>query len=240
MRHKLKWVTQGLAAVVLLLVAASEASAQGDGIVDLLWSVPAGDIVEFDTFTVGLIARSGTLVSEPFSALEAVTQWDPTRISLLGIDNSQDGYLWLSSGFPSGDPENLNSGVLDPPVGVPNNDGDGLYQALSRIEFPPVPAVATTGGLRVTNFVFQALRPGVAQIDLPRELGTFGRTVVLDDLIPGLDILGTTSPGSVNIVPIPEPATAVLLLVLSSGLVLGRRRRLDGFGHHKTSVGAAT
>ena len=234
MRHRLKSVTRGLAAVGLLLVVASDASAGGNGVVDLLWSVPAGDIVADDTFTVGLVARSGTLVSEPFSAMEAIIQWDPTRIALLGIDNGQDGYAWLSSGFPNNDPEDLNGSFLD---------GDALYQALGRFpssqEPDPFPR-ASLAGVRVTNFVFRALRPGVAQIDLPTELGTFARTVVLDDLIPGLDILGNTSPGSVNIVAVPEPATAVLLIVLSSGFLFGRRRRLNGVSRSLASTGAAS
>ena len=228
MRHKLKRVTQGLGAVVLLLGVASEANAQGDGIVDLRWSVPAGNIVEDDTFTVGLIARSGSLVSEPFSALEAIMKWDPTRISLLGIDGTQDSYEWLSSAFPAVDPQGLNATFLD---------GDALYQALGQFSPSPLP-VATTQGLRVTNFTFRALRPGVAQLDLPIEIGAFGRTVVLDDMIPGLDILGTTSPGSVNIVPIPEPATAILLLVLSSGFLFSRRRRWSVVGNYVAPVGA--
>lgn len=219
MRHKLKRMTRGLAAVGLLLVVVSEANAQGEGVVDLLWSVPAGDILVNDTFTVALVARGGDvpLIAEPFSATETILQWDPTRIALLGIDDSQDGYAWLSSALPAIDAGGLNQTFLD---------GDALYQALGQFSPNPLP-VASTGGLLVTNFVFRALRPGPAQISSPTELGAFARTVVLDDLIPGLDILGTTSPGSVNIA-IPEPATAVLLVVLSSGLVFGRRRRSHG------------
>lgn len=230
MRHKLKRVTRCLAAVGLLLVVVSDANAQ-DGIVDLLWSVPAGDILVNDTFTVGLVARGADtpLIPEPFAALEAVLQWDPTRITLLGIDSSQDEYAWLSSTLPAVDAGGLNLTFLD---------GDALYQALGQFDEFNRP-VASIQGLLVTNFVFRALRTGAAQINTPTELGEFARTVVLDDLIPGLDILGTTSPGSVNIV-IPEPTTAVLLLVLSSGLVFGRRRRLSGASGGVAAMGVAS
>ena len=212
MRERWERFAPAIAVLGFLLNGGTVAEAQTER-VDLLFSPTSQSVVVGETFEIGLIARSGTGAAEPFSALQAILQWDDSVLRFLGrVDNGP--YAWLSSDFPV-DPDMLNASF---------NDGDALYQALGQ--FPPnaLPIASTGAGLLVTTLQFEALQAApMTQVSIPLELGSFTQTIVTDPVIPGLNILRDT--GVANVTVVPEPTTAAFMLLLSSGVMWSRRRK---------------
>lgn len=143
---------------------------------------------------IQLYAVSDTGSTQPFASMSAVLTWDPTRLKLLGkIDNGP--YSWLQSSFPN---DSLLDGLNAPYTGLPANDGDAWYQALGQFGTPPQ---ATTGGLRVTTFRFEALAVLPAQVTISANFGGDSKTEVLDMSPPGLVITGDVGgPANIQIV----------------------------------------
>ena len=120
--------------------------------------------------TLGLYVVSSTGADQEFESVEAILNWDPTKLKLLGrfdpclvADPCTEAcpantYEWLSSAFPNDcDTDALNT----PCPGDPENDGDAFYIAISRIlcgvADPAANPVATAAGLHVTDFDFEVL-----------------------------------------------------------------------------------
>ena len=168
---------------VLIGVAAARAA------VDLEWRVENQGADVGDTVRIGFYAvADNDGADEPFSAIEAVVQWDPVYLGLLGVDNNGP-YDWLFSGFP--DDSGLD-GLNDTFA-----DGNAYYQAWNNFsEYP----VATPEGLLVTTFEFEALAytNGTDVVLLP-EYGLYSVTAVYDDVIPGLNIVDDLGTATVRI-----------------------------------------
>lgn len=127
-------------------------------------------------------------------ALDAVILWDHTRLELLGFDSSASPYAWFVSGFlPSAD--GINNGI----GGLPFNDGNAKYSALSTPGLPAV--VPPVPGLLVVEFRFRALIPTSATtVQLAATFGS-SRTAVFANSPPNTDITGA----------IDHPATFAIL-----------------------------
>ena len=158
---------------VLIGVAAARAA------VDLEWRVENQGADVGDTVRIGFYAvADNDGADEPVSAIEAVVQWDPVYLGLLGVDNNGP-YDWLFSGFP--DDSGLD-GLNDTFA-----DGNAYYQAWNNFsEYP----VATPEGLLVTTFEFEALAcANGTDVALLPERGLYSVTAVYDEVVPGLNIV---------------------------------------------------
>lgn len=99
------------------------------------------------------VTEMGQPAGELFQSIDAIVQWDPAVLELLGNDSSTADYNWLLDGFFPGDPDGWNNG----------NDGAALYQAGSM---GLITAVGGNGRL-ATILRFKALAPSAGtQISL--------------------------------------------------------------------------
>jgi hypothetical protein len=165
--------------VMISISAVFFAATIGQAAVDLEWRTENQNADPGETVRIGLYAvadNDGT--DEPFSALEAVVEWDPTYLSLAGVDDNGP-YSWLYSGFC--DDSGLD-GLNDT-----FEDGDAYYQAWGNFsEYP----VATPEGLLVTTFEFEALScADETDVALLPERGLYSVTAVYDEVVPGLNIV---------------------------------------------------
>ncbi len=147
-------------------------------------TVFVGDLVE-----INLIVQAEGAGPEPFAALDAILDWDPGFLLLLGVDDSNAGATFFISGFLP-DPDGINDSLAD---------GDAIYTALAPpgapVDAPPAP-----DDLIVTTFQFAALAPTPETLlAFTPASGRFGQTRVL---INGVDITGTIGgPAAVEILP---------------------------------------
>lgn len=185
-RHE-AWGNAGCA-----LVVAAVASAPSRGAINLELR-PADQTVSIAAGTVGvsLYAVSDSGVNQLLSAINAIVQWDPALLELIGLDASGAVTL-LASGFPD-DPFKLNES--NPP-----QDGDGLYVAFAPLGNP---VAATPAGTLITTFLFEPLAttPGTAVIILDAAGTPPTETVVYDGTEPNLDVTGDLSGAVVEILP---------------------------------------
>lgn len=223
----------GLFAVILFLAFSGGVR----GTVILEWRPSAqtartGDIVRLD-----LIARSNSSAPQPFRSLSAMVHWDPTRMELVGLDDSQAGYPWLMSLFPNdAGLDRLNDdcgdGVFCPSyTGVPFNDGDAYYEATARFAPAPLPE-ATAAGLRITTFRFRVLRPGPAQIELVQGHSA-ARTRVVGAAVPGTEITGPIGPAAaIDVTAVTAADLPIFLACLNGpGVSVSQNcRRFDADG----------
>jgi len=109
----------------------------------------------------------GAPTGEFFQSIDAIIQWDPAVLELLGSDSSTADYAWLLDGFFPGDPDGWNNG----------NDGAALWQAGSM---GLITAVGGNGRL-ATIFRFKALSasPGT-QVSLLDSPGAINNTDVIN------------------------------------------------------------
>ena len=160
---------------------------------------------------LGLYAVSDDETDQLLAAAQVIFAWDQSVLQLLGLDNSGAVEL-LSSSFPVGDPFNLNEQV-------PPQDGDGLYVALALLGDS---VAATPEGTLLTTFQFQAIAPSAATpIDiLPFGGKPEGDTIVLDGVVPNLDVTGTLTGTEVQVLAESEAVTLTLHVI--SGLPAGK------------------
>jgi len=135
------------------------------------------------TFTVDLVASSGTCANQPWSSAEVILTWDSTRLALTGFSNPGPH----SSSFP--DDSDLD-GLNAPFTGLPANDGDCQYLAFAGISGA---VAAPPGGMLLTRLTFTALDGTTGtQIVMPSMVGLFSHTRVLGaGSTAGQDITGT-------------------------------------------------
>ena len=167
-------------------------TAQAQGIADLTLE-PAQSAVEVgDVFDVVLVATSQGASLAQIGALDAVLDYDPLALKLLGSDSSGAPYAWFVADFLP-DPDGINTDI---------GDGDALFTALAQITTPAVAPQAP--GLHVTTLQFQALAPSAGTpIAFTPSLGAFGTTQVLDFNTPGLDITGDLSSVATIVIDAP-------------------------------------
>ena len=131
-----------------------------------------------DLVAVNLVAHSSDGSEQRITIIDAILAWDPAMLELLGVDDSNAGATWLVSGFLN-DADGINQGISEPPVGVPDNDGDAIYTALAP---PGAPASAGPDDLVVTSIQLRALQPTAATVvSFVPELGEFGQTRVFGE-----------------------------------------------------------
>jgi hypothetical protein len=139
-----------IAAMIASCPSFGAAAVTDDELVNLEFRVFPGDchyrFIPGDQIEIGLYAVSPSDHTHYFGAADVIFGWDPAYLQLLGLSNVGGADL-LYSGFPAGDPYNLNEVV-------PPQDGDGLYTALGNFG-SPVPA--TPEGTLLTTFVFGAV-----------------------------------------------------------------------------------
>lgn len=116
------------------------------------------------------------------AAIDAILDWDPAFLELVGISNTNNSYAWFVSDFLP-DPDGINDDL---------SDGDALYTALSQVATPAnVPDVP---GWVVTTVVFRALSPiSSTTVSLVATFGQFGETRVLDFFNPGAELTGSVA-----------------------------------------------
>lgn len=166
-----------------------------------------GDTVEF-----GLYAVADSSVGQTLSALEAIFEWDPAFLSLVGLDGA-GGASFLLADFMMVGSGGLNE--ANPPA-----DGDGLFIGLASLGSP---ILATPSGTLLTTFQFEALAetPATPLDLLPQAGSPLRSTIVFDGAVPNTDVTGALAGDTVRIVPAPGLAFGAMLMPL-----LARRRRL--------------
>jgi len=166
-----------------------------------------GNTVEF-----GLFAVSDSSGTQSLSAIEAIFEWDPGFLDLVGLDGTGGAGLAVADFVTTGS-SGLNES--NPPA-----DGDGLFFGYASLG---TPIDATPAGTLLTTFQFEALAetPGTALILVPAAGSPVRPTIVFDGVIPNTDVTGVLVGDTVMIVPAPGLGCAVLL----APLVARRRRR---------------
>jgi hypothetical protein len=146
--------------------------------------VEVGNVVEVDLYFVA----DNNGADDPFCAAQLIVTWDETRLTLLGNEDDEPG-VWMLSGFPADDGlDGLNNSF---------DDGDAYYHLWCWLGEPA--AVSTPGGLYITTFQFMAIAPGDAGIEIIDEYGYCSVTAVLDEEIPGWNIVGDLGNAEVTI-----------------------------------------
>ena len=162
-----------IAAVVALLGFCAPVVAD----VDLLFdpasqtiSLDIGDLIE-----INLVAHSSDGTEQPIVAIDAILNWDPGFLELLGADASGAGPSWSVAGFLN-DPDDINQGIDQPPLDVPANDGNAIYTVLVE---PGMTVSVGPNDLVVTTIQFRALQTTQATVVsyLPA-VGIYGETRV--------------------------------------------------------------
>ncbi|UCD75328.1 MAG: hypothetical protein JSV91_00115 [Phycisphaerales bacterium] len=171
--ERMAWTAQILVAVAIGAGPTADAAVTAaDELVDLEFRLYAGEchfrFIPGDEIEIGLYAVSPSDTTHYFAAADVIFAWDPEYLQLMGNDDV-GGVDLLYSGFPLGDPYNLNEVV-------PPQDGNGLYSAWGHFG-SPVPA--TPEGTLLTTFVFEA-------IDVVEE-------TAVDILVSGGDPVGYTT-----------------------------------------------
>ena len=188
---RLRRAVCGLAVGIFVIGSAGAVRAA----VDVEWrpihqTARAGDVV-----SVGLFAASGVVGGQSFRSMSAVVAWDPAKLELVGVDDSQNGYAWLLSYFPNdAHADRLNEDCGDAVYcstysGRPFNDGDAYFEALARFAPAAMPE-AGAGGLRVTAFRFRVLDTGPSQVRLIASTGGISRTRVVGADASGVEVTG--------------------------------------------------
>lgn len=164
------------AVISLLLIGAQRVQAE----VDLLFDPPMQTIFinVNDMVEINLVAHSADGSTQAIDAIDMVLDWDPDVLELLGADDANAGYAWFIEGFLN-DPDDINDGTSDPPIGVPANDGDAIYTVLAQIDNS-----ATTGpdDLIIVTIQFRALQTSTGtEVSFTPFLGEFGETRVFGE-----------------------------------------------------------
>lgn len=128
--------------------------------------------------------------------------WFPTDENLDRLNEDCGDDLFCES-IPCdlGCPENVlcnDQSSFCKPTGVPFNDGDAKFEALSQLGGGENSAQAIPEGLWVTTFQFQAISPGPAEVTIENQLGSVSSSTVIvgGDNPPGLEVTGTLGPAA--------------------------------------------
>jgi hypothetical protein len=178
------------------------------GYISLEWRPPTQTVSVGDPVNIALYAVSSEPTSLRFSSLQAIFNWDPSRLMLLGRDDTGRPSLWMY-GFLA-DPYGLNEAAVPA-------DGDGLYVAIASLGHS---VTVTSTGTLLTTFLFKAVAPA-SQTTLsivPSGGSPTGESFVTDE--DGYRVTGGLGEATVTI--LPEPAT---LGLLAASVVAWRRRR---------------
>jgi hypothetical protein len=177
--------------LVIAVLAAAGTAVPVSASVDLEWR-PGSQIVHVgDTVRLGLYAVSDSGAPWAMAAMDVIVFHTPDYLRFLGISSQGAPYDWLTDGFFSSAPENLNKNLYD---------GQMMYTAWSQLGMP---AHATPAGLLVTTFEFSAQAAvGRTYVTIPLTYGSSARTRVLDGTVPNLDVTGQLGSARLMIVPI--------------------------------------
>ena len=88
------------AAISLLLIGVQRVEANVDIVFDP--TMQTVDRETNDLFEINLVAHSDDGTPQSIDALDVILSWDSTLVELLGVDNSNAGYGWLTEGFLNG------------------------------------------------------------------------------------------------------------------------------------------
>ena len=167
---------------LLTIAFAGAAPARAD--IGLRWQPPEQLTAVGEVIEVALMAVSEDSATETFTALQAIVTWDPTKLAFLGIRDPckggpcpENAYRWSSIGLPSGEE---NDSITD---------GEIFFVAFGPF-FPPFP-VATTDGLLVVYFRFEAVGAGRTAVSLAT-VSTFGNLTKVDSF--GVAVTGSLGP----------------------------------------------
>lgn len=134
--------------------------------------VCVGAIVEID-----LVLVSDGPHAQQFDSLDAILNWDPAAMTLLGFSNADADIDWFLSGFLS-DIDGINDDT---------SDGDAIFTALAPPGSSPI-APPAPGDLTVTTLRFLVIaESALTEISMPPSIGKFGLSRVL---LVGANITG--------------------------------------------------
>ncbi len=163
--------------VLVLGIAATRSSHAG--LVDLSLNPESSKSSVGELVLIKLSAIAQNDPGAAIAAVDAILDWDPVYLELVGVDDTNDAYPWLVSGFLL-DPDGINDDRFD---------GDAIYTALSQTATPA--AIPDSPGWVLTTVVFRALAPtNTTSVSLVGALGKFGKTRVIDFSNPGVDLIG--------------------------------------------------
>ena len=203
-----------LTANTVALVAAALgviASESAHGSINLELRPALQSVVLGNPASVQLFAVSDSAFNQPISALQAILNWDISFIQLTGDSMAGSQFLTGSPRFGP-DLHGLNTSLTD---------GDAIW-----VGFAPLgnPVQATPAGTLVTTFNFSthALTAGTPISIVPTGGINNGETAVYGS-IPALNVVGTLTGATVQVVPGPG-ALGALFAGIMIGVSRGRRR----------------
>jgi len=216
-------------------IACGVAARWADGAINLEWRPLHQDARVGDTIHVALFAVSDRATPQSFINLGVLLRWDPSRLELLGLDDSSNGYHWLLSFFPNDtglDKLNADCTANDfcpTYTGLPFNDGFARYEAFAGLP-PAAPPEASSTGLRVTEFRFRAVGEGRSEVSFSAFAGIAARTRVIGTVIVGEDVtgqLGSPAIADLDRMTMEDLSDLATCLRGPGAIVAGNCRRFD-------------
>ncbi len=153
-----------------------------------------GQVSLNEVFEVELRVNSITGVSEPFIAIQAILIWNPSVLQFEGYITEKEfqyPYDWLGAGLPDDSANDGFNNVFD--------DGDAFFQSFGQLPPNPLPVATVGTGLLAAKFRFRAIGQGADQIGFRRDLLSQNTTLVVDDMVAGIDILQEAMPVTVTV-----------------------------------------
>ena len=187
--------------------------------VHLEWRPTLAAAAQGQIAEVGLYAVSSNGFDQAIQSVEVILDWDPAQIALAGFMNPCDEpscsvscppntYAWFSPFFAN---DCALDGVNAPCSGLPANDGDAWFAAISFCPLGGASAFATPQGLHVVSFEFEVLGPEGSEsfVDMLESIGANAKTRVLGGDDPGTVVTGNIGPATRVRSQNCQPPTAV-------------------------------
>ncbi|MCA9286587.1 MAG: hypothetical protein KDA22_15285 [Phycisphaerales bacterium] len=142
--------------------------------VDLSLSPSFQETIAGATIEINIVVTASGDSPEPFDALDAIIQWDPAFLTLIGATQVNSPATFFAAGFLA-DPDGVNDDLTD---------GTVIFTALAppgtAIYAPPAGPTLQANGLIVTTLVFEAKDcTDSTSVSFLPEIGAFGSSRVL-------------------------------------------------------------
>lgn len=193
-----------------MVIAGLAVASASHGAIDLSLRGPSSQINVGSQVAVGIYASASSGEPEGLLSLQVIFSWDTSRLQLVGLSGI-GGSSFTASGFFH-DAYGINE------LAVPT-DGNAMFIGLGPLGSS---ILASPSGTLLSTLLFTAVAPTPGTpLNIVTSAGSpIGTSVVYGDAGPNVNVTGSLTGTTIQIVP--APATALLLAV---GVTSQRRRR---------------
>ena len=194
----------------VVVIAGLAAASASHGAIDLALRGPSSQINVGDQVAVGIYVSATSGEPEGLLSLQVIFSWDTSRLHLVGL-SGVGGAPFTASGFFH-DAYGINELALP-------TDGNAMFIGLGPLGSS---ILASPSGTLLSTLLFTAVAPtpGTPLNIVPSAGSPIGTSVVYGDAGPNVNVTGSLTGTTVQIVPAPSAA-----LLLAVGIVSQRRRR---------------